>query len=475
MSFWSDAFPSLAIRSGLHLAGLFGWLLSFPMFGRFLFAGGGEAAPVLGLIFVFAHGAGLLLLWLLPDRQAVRPLLIRTAGVTVAVLTLTAHLVLPGPLLGGAALMAVLGLGAAFLVLAWVPDWMACGNRLAALAVAMAGANLIVALVNLPFGLPPGLGLALLAILALGISFDIGTSTGSPAGPPAVTGGIAGGVSSVPGATAGVAAVRGAVIGVAAFALADYFVGGIWYNILAASIQAAWAWQASAEAVIYAAAILLLFLAVRARQSGELALYSLSALGLGLLMAASGATGGGLVFAFRGILLFGLAAGDLFYWDRLGRLGLTFGARRAMGVGLGVSLMLIGLAIVGAERASPGPGGPGLPFLLVGAALLFLVIPLVFRSVVGESPARPAPAPTLPVLPELLLDLTQAERQVYGMLVAGATDQEIAAKLIISKHTVKFHVRNILHKAGVANRKELLSRLVTEGAAAAMHEDRPET
>ena len=55
------------------------------------------------------------------------------------------------------------------------------------------------------------------------------------------------------------------------------------------------------------------------------------------------------------------------------------------------------------------------------------------------------------------LDLTPSERRVYDLLVQGYSDVRIAEELLISRHTVKFHVRNILRKAGFANRKELLA------------------
>ncbi|HWI52063.1 MAG TPA: hypothetical protein VNT01_07965, partial [Symbiobacteriaceae bacterium] len=63
---------SASIRQGLTLGALFGWLLSFPLFGPALFGAAADQAPQLGLLFLFSHGAGLLLLHFIPFRAAAR-------------------------------------------------------------------------------------------------------------------------------------------------------------------------------------------------------------------------------------------------------------------------------------------------------------------------------------------------------------------------------------------------------------------
>lgn len=55
------------------------------------------------------------------------------------------------------------------------------------------------------------------------------------------------------------------------------------------------------------------------------------------------------------------------------------------------------------------------------------------------------------------LSLTAAEKNVYHLICQGLSNADIAAALNISLNTVKFHVRNILQKAGVKNRVELVT------------------
>jgi DNA-binding NarL/FixJ family response regulator len=55
---------------------------------------------------------------------------------------------------------------------------------------------------------------------------------------------------------------------------------------------------------------------------------------------------------------------------------------------------------------------------------------------------------------ELIEPLTAREREVLHLLASGLTNKEIASRLGISDHTVKFHVNGILGKLGVDSRTE---------------------
>jgi DNA-binding NarL/FixJ family response regulator len=59
--------------------------------------------------------------------------------------------------------------------------------------------------------------------------------------------------------------------------------------------------------------------------------------------------------------------------------------------------------------------------------------------------------------------LTARESEVLALLADGAANREIATRLGISEHTVKFHVSSILSKLGATTRTEAVSRGYREG------------
>jgi two-component system, NarL family, response regulator YdfI len=64
---------------------------------------------------------------------------------------------------------------------------------------------------------------------------------------------------------------------------------------------------------------------------------------------------------------------------------------------------------------------------------------------------------------ELAEALTRRESEVLQMLAAGLGNKEIAARLGISEHTVKFHVASILGKLGAGSRTEAVSIGIRRG------------
>ena len=59
---------------------------------------------------------------------------------------------------------------------------------------------------------------------------------------------------------------------------------------------------------------------------------------------------------------------------------------------------------------------------------------------------------------ELSEELTSRETEVLRLLAEGFGNREIANRLEISEHTIKFHIRSILGKLGASTRTEAVTR-----------------
>jgi DNA-binding NarL/FixJ family response regulator len=67
---------------------------------------------------------------------------------------------------------------------------------------------------------------------------------------------------------------------------------------------------------------------------------------------------------------------------------------------------------------------------------------------------QPSPIAKTARPPAALAGLTEREREILAFLVAGRSNREIAAELVISYKTVSVHVTNILRKTGTSTRVE---------------------
>lgn len=84
-----------------------------------------------------------------------------------------------------------------------------------------------------------------------------------------------------------------------------------------------------------------------------------------------------------------------------------------------------------------------------------LLQPVVASKLMQHLSDEGAPAP-----PDVL---TERESEVLALLAIGATNKEIAQKLVISERTAKFHVSSILGKLGAGNRTEAVSIAAQQG------------
>ena len=59
---------------------------------------------------------------------------------------------------------------------------------------------------------------------------------------------------------------------------------------------------------------------------------------------------------------------------------------------------------------------------------------------------------------DLVEPLSERELEVLHLIAAGLTNQEIANRLYLSRHTVKVHARNLYAKLDVGNRTQAVAK-----------------
>jgi two-component system, NarL family, response regulator YdfI len=141
----------------------------------------------------------------------------------------------------------------------------------------------------------------------------------------------------------------------------------------------------------------------------------------------------------------------------------------ASGLASDVSVVILGDGITPAAstealRAGIRAALPGdiSPEQLVGA-LQAVASGLLVLHPSHANEGLPAGSPPTQALDELTESLTRRELEVLQMLAAGLSNKEIASRLNISEHTVKFHVASILGKLGAASRTEAVSLGIRRG------------
>ncbi|GAA0924864.1 response regulator transcription factor [Nonomuraea longicatena] len=80
-----------------------------------------------------------------------------------------------------------------------------------------------------------------------------------------------------------------------------------------------------------------------------------------------------------------------------------------------------------------------------------LLAPTVTTKLIADFTSRGAVRPAVPVS-ERLAVLTARERETLALLARGLSNAEIARSLVVSEHTVKTHVSNVLTKLALRDR-----------------------
>lgn len=131
-------------------------------------------------------------------------------------------------------------------------------------------------------------------------------------------------------------------------------------------------------------------------------------------------------------------------WDEVSDVvaALRLGARGWVGKDTSVPALLAAVSEVAAGRTSLGPH----------------LLTEVLAELLGSDPAS-APEPSF------VDALTPRQREVLLALLDGATRNDIAERLVLSPHTVRTHVQELLRRSGSSSTLELLAKARTAGAA----------
>ena len=97
------------------------------------------------------------------------------------------------------------------------------------------------------------------------------------------------------------------------------------------------------------------------------------------------------------------------------------------------------------------------------AALQAVAAGLIVMHPAEVSAFLPTPTSSATEIVPLVEPLTKREREVLQMLATGLGNKEIAARLVISDNTAKFHVASILGKLGAATRTEAVAIGIRHG------------
>lgn len=200
---------------------------------------------------------------------------------------------------------------------------------------------------------------------------------------------------------------------------------------------------------------------------------TLSVYGLALLPLALPDLGAAIVLVSFVSTMVGSAFADAFIWLALIYLA-SRGHSRVISLGLGLNVLLIWT--VGVISDLTGLSSfERMPIVsLAGAAMLFMLIPVVIPRLAPSPPQRNSeaaggdPAEHTPFLDHVTQQkmteyFTEAEMNVCKLLLAGKKNREVAEMLFITINTVKYHVRNILRKTDCTNRQELITKLLPSG------------
>ena len=118
-------------------------------------------------------------------------------------------------------------------------------------------------------------------------------------------------------------------------------------------------------------------------------------------------------------------------------------------------LLRIGVRAILSRESDPDNLLSAIYAVYDGLVLLSTATAKSLAAVYGDQP--------LEVEDELSEEITSRETDVLRMLAEGLVNKDIAARLGISEHTVKFHISSILDKLGASTRTEAVTLGIRRG------------
>lgn len=442
-------------RYALLLGLFFGWLLSFPVYGPILGAIAGVRAMDPGpavTSFLIAHAIGLFGFGLLGTRFSFQWTWFLLGALACAAGTLSFTGL--SPILWSWA-MGALGLLAALPVIVWTGRYpgsipYACRGR--TISVAQVTANLL--LIAVGMGLRRWSPATMLVVAA---AFLLATA--------AASGWFSRRLDSLPAAGAAATTPAPTKEELPATPLWQLACLIVLFDLAAGLVNQVVYPAQSGQSTLPMEVGLLAYVAFNALsgQSADkydrrhLAVMGLVALGVSLFLGASLSTAFGL-HAAQFLVQASYAPIDLFLWVTLADIAPKGKITSYFGLGLGLNVFSIyGGSMAGSRLTALFPGSSA---VLIAGATLFLAVPLVTLAPVRMSAlwaAVPAAHNEVSVLASY--GLSYREREIALLLLDGASNDDLVARLRISPNTLKTHLRHIYQKTETGNRRELILKM----------------
>jgi pimeloyl-ACP methyl ester carboxylesterase/DNA-binding CsgD family transcriptional regulator len=110
------------------------------------------------------------------------------------------------------------------------------------------------------------------------------------------------------------------------------------------------------------------------------------------------------------------------------------------------------------------PGADQVLYCDPGRRAVAAILSFIDTAVAGGRLLSAAPRQLTPERGDHRGDLTDTEVDVAEFVAAGLTNQQVATRLMMSRHTVDGHLRRIYKKLSIANRTQLATAIAQKGA-----------